>query len=102
MRTRPEPPRCSAAQEVPPFRVNPERAASPPAGLREDNMRKVIIALGLAAALLSGSQAAKADAYFHRPVYHAPAFHIGVDVWRRGAWHHGWYGGRFGWWWVAG
>jgi hypothetical protein len=65
-------------------------------------MRKVIIALGLAAALLSSGQAAKADVYFHRPGFHAPAFHVGVDVWRRGAWHHGWYGGRFGWWWVAG
>jgi hypothetical protein len=23
-------------------------------------------------------------------------------VWRGGYWHHGWMGGRFGWWWFAG
>ncbi len=22
--------------------------------------------------------------------------------WRGGAWHHGWHGGRLGWWWVVG
>lgn len=22
--------------------------------------------------------------------------------WRRGYWHHGWYGGRWGWWWIVG
>jgi hypothetical protein len=24
-----------------------------------------------------------------------------LDLWRAGHWVHGWYGGRFGWWWVA-
>jgi hypothetical protein len=23
-------------------------------------------------------------------------------IWRGGAWRHDWYGGRYGWWWVAG
>lgn len=23
-------------------------------------------------------------------------------LWRRGYWHHGWYGGRWGWWWIVG
>lgn len=25
-----------------------------------------------------------------------------VHIWARGNWHHGWYGPRFGWWWVVG
>lgn len=25
-----------------------------------------------------------------------------VHVWANGYWHHGWYGPRFGWWWVVG
>jgi hypothetical protein len=24
-----------------------------------------------------------------------------LDLWRRGGWIHDWYGGRYGWWWVA-
>jgi hypothetical protein len=24
-----------------------------------------------------------------------------LDLWRRGGWVHDWYGGRYGWWWVA-
>lgn len=24
------------------------------------------------------------------------------DTWRRGHWYHGWYGQRWGWWWLAG
>ncbi|MGH8292604.1 MAG: hypothetical protein ACRESA_03940, partial [Gammaproteobacteria bacterium] len=28
--------------------------------------------------------------------------HYPVHVWAGGYWHHGWYGPRFGWWWVVG
>jgi hypothetical protein len=29
-------------------------------------------------------------------------YHYPVHVWGGGYWHHGWYGPRFGWWWVVG
>ena len=25
-----------------------------------------------------------------------------LEHWRRGYWHHGWHGGRAGWWWIVG
>lgn len=39
-----------------------------------------------------------ADAYPYRHGWYRP----GPTAWRGGFWNHGWYGGRFGWWWVVG
>lgn len=38
-------------------------------------------------------------AFHHDFAHFTPAEHA---MWVGGGWHHGWYGGRFGWWWAVG
>ncbi|MGH8307201.1 MAG: hypothetical protein ACRER0_02930 [Gammaproteobacteria bacterium] len=38
--------------------------------------------------------------WYGAPYYRHPGFN--AHIWYRGYWHRGWYGPRFGWWWVVG
>lgn len=39
------------------------------------------------------------SAFHHDFAHLSPTEHA---LWVGGGWHHGWYGGRFGWWWAVG
>lgn len=60
---------------------------------------RIVIALLSALCALLCLVAEPAQAYpYHRGYFRPPVW----GVWRGGGWRHTWYGGRFGWWWVAG
>lgn len=69
-------------------------------------LKSATLAVGVTAAILLGFSAAPVRAATHVSIgvgvgYPYPA-HYPVHVWARGYWHRGWYGPRFGWWWVVG
>lgn len=54
------------------------------------------------ALLIACSLLASGVAAGHPPGDHPPPPPRIIVGWDHGYWHHGWYGPRFGWWWVVG
>lgn len=72
------------------------------------NLKGVALVGGMAAALLMifsilpAPAAAQVSVRVGVGVRGAYPARYPVHVWAGGYWHHGWYGPRFGWWWVVG
>src|SRR5262252_9644661 len=78
------------------------------AARRSDSMRlPLVLGCLLAACVLfaSASSVRGEPRDWHERGWHGDirVFHErDIHVWRAGRWYHGWYGGRFGWFWIAG
>ncbi|VEB39991.1 Uncharacterised protein [Chromobacterium violaceum] len=51
---------------------------------------------------MAGRRAGRSRRRARRSLPHHGGPRVSIDVWRGGYWHHGYYHGRTGWWWVAG
>jgi hypothetical protein len=69
-------------------------------GVNTARLRVAAVALALVGGAMS-IPATPAAADWHHGYWHGGYWH-GPGYWHTGYWHNGWYGGRFGWWWVAG
>jgi hypothetical protein len=58
------------------------------------------LGVGLTPMLVLAEEHGSHHVFHEREVAHFRGHDL--EVWRGGHWHHGWIGGRFGWWWFAG
>lgn len=67
-------------------------------------LKSATLALGAATAILLGFSTLPVQAATHVSIGVGVGYpaRYPVHVWARGYWHRGWYGPRFGWWWVVG